>query len=253
VRRLLIAVALLLAAGPAAHGQDLAEARVLYDQGAMLKAAELARGFGTADGYALAAQATLVAAIYQVPDGPDETLLRQAADDARAALALDPDNLQAILDLALALGHIAEDNPVNAQLEGSAHEGKALLDRALALAPDDAWAHGMLGVWHLRLVKYAGAMLAESLYGASLAQGRAQCAKAAGLAPEDLAIRFGCAIALLEADPGRYAQAAEAALDTVVQLPAGDAAAKLIQAEARRRLDLLKSGAPGDFGRGPGD
>ena len=98
---------------------------MLYDQGAMLNAAELARGFGTADGYALAAQATLVAAIYQVPDGPDETLLRQAADDARAALALDPDNLQAILDLALALGHIAEDpaRRLGARRQGAARPG----------------------------------------------------------------------------------------------------------------------------------
>jgi hypothetical protein len=250
---LVIAVALLLAAGPAAHGQELAEARVLYDQGAMLKAAELARGFGTADGYALAAQATLVAAIYQVRGGADETLLRQAADDARAALALDPNNLQAHLRLAVALGYIGEGDPIDAHLNGTAHQGKALLDRALALAPDSAWAHGLLGVWHLRVVKHAGALLAERLYGANLEQGRAQCAEAASLAPEILAVRFGCAIALLEADPRRYAEEAVETLDTVAKLPADDAAAQLIRGDARRRLDVLKSGAWEGFGDGPAD
>ena len=160
-RRVLLALALLIGAGAAAHGQDLRQAHTLYDQGAMLKAADLARGFGTADGYALAAQATLVAAIYQVPGRPDETLLRQAAVDARAALTLDPDDVQALLRLAVALGYIDESHPIDAHLNGTAHEGKALLDRALALAPDNAWAHGMLGVWHLRIVKHARPMLAE--------------------------------------------------------------------------------------------
>jgi hypothetical protein len=252
-RQVLLALALLIGAGAAAHGQDLREAHTLYDQGVMLKAAELARGFGTADGYVLAAQAALVAAIYQVPGGPDEALLRQAAADARAALALDPNNVQALLRLAVALGYIAESHPIDAHLNGTAREGKALLDRALALAPDSAWAHGMLGAWHLRVVKHAGPMLAESLYGASLEQGRAQCDEAARLAPEILAVRLACAVALLEADPRRYRQAALATLDAVTRLPAGDAAAQLIQADARRRLDALESGAPEDLGQDLGN
>jgi tetratricopeptide (TPR) repeat protein len=253
VKRVLLVLALALGVGTAARAQDLAEAMALYDQGVMLKAAELARGFGTADGHALAAQATLVAAVYLVPGGPDRSLLRQAADDARAALALDPDHLEAHLRLAVALGYIGEGDPINAHLDGTAHEGKALLDRALALAPDSAWTHGLLGVWHLRVVRHAGPMLAEQLYGASLEQGRAQCAEAASLAPDVLAVRFGCAIALLEADPGRYTEEAAETLDTVAKLPADDAATQLIRADARRRLDLLKSGAAEVLGDGPRD
>jgi hypothetical protein len=240
--RVLLAL-VLVAVGAAARSQDLAEARALYDRGVMLKAADLARGSGTADGLALAAQATLVAAIYQVHGAPDPSLLRRAADDARAALAIDPNHLQAQLRLALAIGYIAEGDPIDAHLNGLAYQGKALLDRALAEAPDNAWAHGMLGVWHLRVVKHAGAMLAESLYGASLDQGRAQCEEAASLAPEILAVRFGCAIALLEVDPKRYGQEAAETLDTIARMPADNAAARLIRADARRRLDALKSEA----------
>ena len=69
-RRILLALAL-LAGVAATHGKDLVEASALYDRGAMLKAAELGRGIGTADGFALAAQATLVAAVYQVHGTPD--------------------------------------------------------------------------------------------------------------------------------------------------------------------------------------
>jgi len=231
---------LLVALGPwtAAQGRDLAQANTLYDHGAMLKAAELARGIGTADGYVLASQATLVAAVYQKPR-PDIALLHQAAEDARAALALEPDHVGALLRLALAIGYIAETDPIAAHFEGLAHEGKALLDRALALAPSSAWAHGMLGVWHLRLVKHAGPLLAQSLYDASLDRGRAQCTEAASLAPDDLVIRFGCAISLLEANPRRYADEAAAILDTVTRLPAKDAANELVQARARHRLATL--------------
>lgn len=238
--RLLIVLLLAVGLGAPAHGQDLAEAHALYDRGVMLKAAELARGFGTADGYALASQSTLVAAVYQ-RQGRDHALLQQAAADARAALALDPDHVAALLQLALAIGYMAEEDPVGAHLNGSAHEGKALLDRALALAPDNAWAHGMLGVWHLRLVKYAGPLLAQSLYDASVDRGRERCAEAASLAPDDLAMRFGCAISLLEVQPRRYADEAAEVLDTVVHLPAKDVAARLVQDEARRRLAELKA------------
>jgi hypothetical protein len=238
--RLLIVLVLVTSLGAAAHGQDLTEASALYDQGVMLKAAELARGFGTADGHALASQATLVAAIYQRP-GHDNAMLQQAADDARRALALDPDHVQAHLQLALALGYIAEEDPISAHFDGTARDGKALLDRALALAPDSAWAHGLLGVWHLRLVKHAGPLLAQSLYDASLDRGREQCAEAASLAPDEVAIRFGCAISLLEVQPRRYVGEAAAILDTVVRLPAKDAATRMVQAEARRRLAALES------------
>jgi tetratricopeptide (TPR) repeat protein len=250
VRRLLIVALLAMGLVAAAPGENLDAARALYDRGAMLKAAELARGSDTAEGHALASQATLVAAIYQRPDHDDE-LLRRAADDARAALRLDPDHVQAHLQLALALGYLAEDDPLGAHLNGTAREGKELLDRALALAPDDAWTHGMLGVWHLRVVRHAGPMLAESMYGASLEEGLAQCEEAADLAPDLLPVRFGCAIGLLEADPRRHRQEALAILEMVVRLPARDAAAQLIQADARHRLDLLKAGAWEGFGADP--
>ncbi|MEM7400122.1 MAG: hypothetical protein AAF354_14520 [Pseudomonadota bacterium] len=236
----LLALWLDIGFGVTARGQDLAEANALYDQGVMLKAAELARGIGTPDGYVLASRSALVAAVYQMPQ-VDIALLEQAAADARAALALDPDHLQAHLQLTLAIGHIAEQDPIGAHFDGSAHDGKALLDRALALAPDNAWVHGLLGVWHLRLVKHAGPLLAESLYDASVERGREQCAEAASLAPDDLAIRFGCAISLLEAHPTRFADEAVDVLDTLVRLPAKDAATELVQNEARRRLAALES------------
>ena len=72
-----------------AAGLDDAEAR--YEQGDMAGAAALARSLASAKGFALAARATLVEAIYLSPDADKQGLLERAAADAEAALARDPD------------------------------------------------------------------------------------------------------------------------------------------------------------------
>ena len=160
-----------------AAGLDDAEAR--YEQGDMAGAAALARSLASAKGFALAARATLVEAIYLSPDADKQGLLERAAADAEAALARDPDQVDAHLQLAIALGQLAElEDPVTAHVNGYARQGKALIDRALALDPHNEWAHALLGMWHLRIVERAGNALAESLYGATRAAGVGLCAAA---------------------------------------------------------------------------
>ena len=87
MKQLLLIVGLMLVLGGAQAG-DLDEAKRLYDEGAMAAAAKLARTAGTADGYALAAQATLLEAVYLADRSSQPDLFDQAAEDARRALAL---------------------------------------------------------------------------------------------------------------------------------------------------------------------
>jgi hypothetical protein len=68
------------------------------------------------------------------PDADKQGLVEQAAADAEAALARDPDQVDALLQLAIALGQLAGlEDPVTAHVNGYARQGKALIDRALAL------------------------------------------------------------------------------------------------------------------------
>lgn len=231
-----------LAAGAGASTLERAEA--LYHQGALMEAAALARRQGDAEGLSLAAKATLVEATYRAPDDRKVELFERAAADARQALAREPDNVDAHLQLALALGLMANlSDPLSAHLSGYAAEGRELLERAKALAPDDAWAQGLLGIWHLQVVRHARPALAEALYGASAEAGVDLCAHAISLAPQALGLRYGCAVSLLELDPEAHVAEALRALKEIVDMPVHDAAEAMVQDEARRRLAQLTAKA----------
>jgi hypothetical protein len=223
----------------------LGDAQARYEQGDMAGAAVLARALATAKGFALAARATLVQAIYLTPVADKPALVERAAADAEAALARDPDYVDAQLQLAIALGQMADlEDPLSAHVNGYAGQGKALIDRALALDPDSAWAHALLGMWHLQIVARAGDALAASLYGASRETGVKLCAQAIAGPDEALALKYGCARTLLELDPDQFAGTAEQALAAVKQAPPHDAADRLVQAAAGRLLAELETTRP---------
>lgn len=249
MRRLVITACLSLALAHGARGADLQEARALYARGEMAEAAALAASLGQPDALSLAAKATLIEAIYQAPADAKPGLLDDAADYARAALEIDPDHVDALLDLALALGHKADlVGPITAHLDGYATDGKALLDRALALDPDSAWAHGLLGIWHLQVVRHASDGLAGELFGASRAAGLEHCATAETLGPREVALRYGCVMSMLELDPERYQAQGVQALEAVSRMPTRDAAEALVRADATRLLAelRLKAARPAD-------
>jgi hypothetical protein len=224
---------------------DLGDAEARYEQGDMAGAATLARALATAEGFALAARATLVEAIYLTPDADKQALVERAAADAEAALARDPDYVDAQLQLAIALGQLADlEDPLIAHVHGYARQGKALIDRALALDPDNAWAHALLAMWHLHIVARAGDALAASLYGASRATGLKLCADAIAAPDEAFALKYGCARILLELDPDQFAGTAEQALAAVKQAPPQDAADRLVQSAAGRLLAELETTQP---------
>jgi len=223
---------------------DLAVAEALYAQGEMLAAAELARQSGGADGLVLAAKATLVDALYLADAAAKSQLLERAVADARAALALAPDDEAVCLQLAIALGALADwRGPIAAHLNGSAKEGYELLLRARQLAPDDPWPEGLLGIWHLQIVRHGSAVLAAELYGASAEAGLALCRRAAVLAPQALALRYGCAVSLLDVDAERFGNEALSALVAILRMPAADAAERLVQRAARQRIAAFRQEA----------
>jgi hypothetical protein len=225
-----------------ARATELAQAEALYERGDLAQAATLARASGSAAGFSLAAKATLVQATYLSPKAEKAATFELAATDAKAALARDPNRVDAHLQLAIALGQLAElEDPLRAHVSGYANQGKALIDQALALDPGNAWARALLGIWHLRIVYRAGDALADSLYGASRATGVALCTNALATPDRALAPAYGCARALLDVDRDTFAGAAERTLQAVKDAPTADAADRLVQAEAGALLDQLKA------------
>jgi tetratricopeptide (TPR) repeat protein len=244
MRRTSLALALLVAV-PAMAATRLEQAEDLYRRGDLRAAASLARQAGGAEGLSLAAKATLVDAVWRASPETEPELLEQAAADAEAALKLDPNYVDAHLQLAIALGQLGDlQDPVSAHLMGYGHEGKLHLDRALELAPDDPWAHALLGIWHLQIVRRAGAELAEQLYGASEARGVALCHEALALAPDEPNLGFGCAVSMLEVDGETYRAAALALLESIKRRPPEDEAERLVRDEAAEVVERVKAGQP---------
>jgi hypothetical protein len=224
-------------AGEARAGNDLAAAQALYQRGEMRAAARLARKAGGAQGLTLAARAALVDALYLAAEVDKSALLDRAAADARAALTAAPDYEPAYLQLAIALGQMAERiDPITAHVSGYADQGRALLQRARALAPADPWPDGLLGIWHLQLVRHGSAALAAEFYGASEADGVTLCRQATARAPKAIALRYGCALSMLELDPERLGPEAIGELTAISRMPAADAAERLVQRAALERL-----------------
>lgn len=237
MRLLIVALALLTVAHAPARAETLEVAEALYRQGSFEKAADLARALGSADGHALAARAMVVEAMWLAPQDEKLARLAIAAAHARDALELAPDHADAHLQLAISLGQAARlRNPVSVHLNGYVSDGKQHLEAALDLAPEWSWAHGMLGAWHLQVVGHAGPDLALELYGAKVQAGLELCGRAAELAPESIVPRFACALSLLELDRETYGRDAAQALALLIELPARDAAERLVQEQARRLL-----------------
>jgi tetratricopeptide (TPR) repeat protein len=90
-----------------------------------------------------------------------EALYTQAADHARAAIALAPENPNTHMELARALGRLAQFKGVLQSLN-LASEVKSSLEKALELDPNFAPALHALALWHLNVPWIAGGRSAQT-------------------------------------------------------------------------------------------
>ncbi|MGB1800215.1 MAG: hypothetical protein ACPHLK_05220 [Gammaproteobacteria bacterium] len=221
-----------------AFANILDKAEQLYDTGHFRDAAELARTIESAQAYSFAAKATLVEATFIASDKDKFALFQQAQKDANTALSIDQNLLDAHIQIAVAVGSIADlENPLTAFLSGYAKIGKRHLDIALSIAPDDSWVHGLLGIWHLQIVNRVSALWPGKLYDASFDEGLYHCNKAEQLENSNLQILYGCAISLYEFNDNKYKQHAISLLQSIVEQKPIDATESYIVQEARLKLN----------------
>jgi tetratricopeptide (TPR) repeat protein len=190
----------------------------LYERGHLAAAITRAQRVGTADAYALAARASLAAAV-AAPESVDlEALSEDAQGYAAKALDVNGDHLEGHLQTVAALGLRARlADPVAAHLRGYGARMQDHLKTALKIEPKSAWAHVLAGKWHVELVLRGGEQLADSLYDADLDAGIRLLREAYQLAPDDpdLVFQIGRALAKLDAtgEEGRAMMKAAADLE----------------------------------------
>jgi hypothetical protein len=236
MRRTLVVIALMacLAETPSALADPPAAALRLYTAGEFVAAADLADTQATASSRAFAARALVAACATAQSPAAVEALLRRAEGSAREALIIDPRSVDARLQLALVYGMESR----RASLAGAftsryAPRGKRLIDEALALDPNNAHAHALLGAWHLEVIRRGGAAGAI-LFGARTAIGISEFERARELAPSDMLIPLHLAIALLSLDAAANTRRVAPLLDSVVSVHPADALESLGQHTAER-------------------
>lgn len=241
-----LAFCMALLAGPQALAQSVGahSPAGLFRSGQFLLAADAAERSGGADNLALAARALLAYGALDAADRDIDPLADRAIRACEAALAANPNHVEARVQLAIALGVKGRRMSATAALSsGFAQRGRTLLEEAVTLDPADPWARAALAGWHLEVWRRGG-LAGATLLGADQRRGLALLAAARRLDPANPSLALNQALALLEADPVRYQATVQLALDQAVSLPARDALERRMQTQAVMIREQLAGQGP---------
>ena len=165
------------------------EALDLYRAGSYVAAAELAEAVETSSALSFSARSYLTDVMAATPGTAEMQLVRKAESAARRSLALDPDNVEALVQLATSIGLLAVDSgPLDAHFSGLGKKVRDNLERALEVDPNDPWALSILGGWHMEVVRKGGRVSARLFYGASRKKGLEYFDRALEIAPDSIPI-----------------------------------------------------------------
>jgi hypothetical protein len=212
-----------------------AAAKADFDAGRWRQAANQASRLRDADNLAFAARSLLASALLAPSSRNRTSDIAQGRQYAEAALITDPRHIEARLQLATALGLQARTgSPTRAFAAGLPQRVRRLLDSVLRDAPNQAWAHALLGGWHLEGLRIGG-RAAQTMLGVNLGVGKRAFARAMLLDPTEAATPFYFAASLLALNPATNAQEARALLVQAQTTPQRDA----FQAEVKARAGAL--------------
>jgi hypothetical protein len=235
--------ALVLCAAPMAVAEAPGSPNAAYAAGFYLAAADAALARGGAADLSLATRALLAECVRVGRGAQQMQLIDKAMATARAALAANPQSVDARMQLAMAIGLKGRRiSAVEAMRAGYAKEGRKLVEEALASAPEEAWAHALMGGWHMEVIRRAGPM--ARAMGASESKGVAAFERARTLAPKDAAIAMHFAVGLLGVNAKKYAAQADALFAAAEAAPPGDAFQTQMRAEAIKLRAVLKKDGP---------
>jgi len=230
----LLCLALLLAGSPALA----ATAEEAFEAGRFAEAVNAGRRENSVGGLVAAGRAGSTIAVYQTTDRRKaRDLLLAAERDFDAALALQPGQLDALLQKAIAVGYRAKlENNL-----GLARQSRRNFESILAKRPDDALALGAMGGWHGEAVATLGKFIAGAALGAREGEGLRFYEKALAAPGADPAVPLFYATTLLNLSPDN-APKAKALLQRAAKAQADDGFERLVQQNARTILALLEKG-----------
>ncbi len=218
------------------------KAQMAYIDGSFVAAANIAEADGSADALAFAARARIADAIMR--DGPYcKPCLTIAETIAQSAIDRDPKVAEGYIQLAIALGFRGRLIPLmDAKAERLPERGRKAIDKALELAPNNAWALAARGAWNLEIVHRAGPVLADVTYSARRSEGFKFFREALAAAPGNLLLHFHYALTILALDADEFRADAAAAIEAGYKDPRADALTRFTRKRADELRELLKTG-----------
>ena len=239
IRLAVMAVLCGLACAGHANASVPQSAQNAYHAGAYERAVTLCDAEGSSEALAYAAQALIADAITRT-GGFCEPCLRRAIAKADQAILRDPQRVDGYLQKSIAIGFRGRAIGISqARAEGLADEALALLERAVAMAPANAWAQASLGAWHLEIVQHAGPVLADLMYGASRNEGMKHYRTALTLDPHSALLQMNFALALLAMEREDMVTEARRALEIAVADESQDHLVSYTRHQARQLLQAL--------------
>ena len=223
-----------------AGAQSIDGARAAYTEGRFADAGLIGETLGISRGFAVAAKSLTIHARFIAGDGEREALFERAVGLTRKAVGADSGNADSHLQLARAIGRLAQMvGSLEAANRGYAEEVRAAIDNALRLDPELVSAHLSMGRWHAGVVGMAGSFLAHVLYGAQVKDAIASFERALELAPHAKSVHLEYAFGLLALDDDEYRGKARGFLKRAIEIPAKDAYERLLHKSAAERLKAL--------------
>ena len=212
-----------------ANAQDMAAARAAWTGGDFLAAAEIAAGLGTSDGHALAAESLATHGYFQGAEEELEELYAEAVRHGEEAVRLNPESVYAHIQLAHAMGRLAEVSGVLEALNnGYAQRVRDALEAAAELDPQSPLAHSGIAVWHAGALDAAG-LIARTLFGASRSRALEHIELALAYDTGSKLVLHDTAAALILLSERRYGDRARELLLTAKDIPERDARDGFIQ------------------------
>ncbi len=152
-------VALTLSLSSFAFAASLADANTAFAKGDVANTLSISLSLNNASGLIMAAKVTTYGAVL-LPENQREAAYDKATDYARRALAVEPNNAEAHMELARALGRGAQFKGILQSL-GIAGEVRSELETTIRLDPKIAAAYVALGLWHAEVPLIAGGRNSE--------------------------------------------------------------------------------------------
>ena len=245
-KNLYMYLCLALCASTYAYAQEAdwrAQIQAHYDQGRFTQAAKLAARHEESTALSFAARSYLASIMLASPDERSQDIVHVAEGLAERAIELDPKNVEARVQLAVATGLIAQNmSGMKAHSTGLGKKVKTVLEAALAINPDDPWALSVLGGWHMEVSRKGGSLAAGWLYKASQEEGMRLLERAMFLQPFDIPIRQRYAMLLAATKAPKLQERALQVLDRAVILRPRDAYEQAMLVHCKTLFKALQTG-----------